>query len=299
MTYSSRLARVGALHMRRTMLRAWAPLLLAFALPTNAAAVVVASDMVNSGSQNLVSFSNPSAGAFGSPGDGFQKYQRGVSPTIPFSVLDDSFSVFPADTLGIIDETNSDVFFGVTDTENPDNSGPVSATWVFDVENRSGLVLSINMGAMGDFESSDTFEWTYSIDGGPVMTAFASTVDQAASQTYTLQSGTMVTLNDPMLMDGVLLSNQLATFSAAILGSGSQLTLTLTAQTNGGTEAFAFQDIVISTGGVAFDMVDSTSQRLTSFTNVFDGAFSSAGDGFQKYQRGVSGSIPFSVWTTA
>ena len=68
------------------------------------------------------------------------------------------------------------------------------------------------------------------MDGGPVMTAFASTVDQAASQTSTLQSGTMVTLNDPMLMDGVLLSNQLATFSAAILGSGSQLTLTLTAQ---------------------------------------------------------------------
>ncbi|MGB5331338.1 MAG: hypothetical protein WBN05_02220, partial [Woeseiaceae bacterium] len=273
--------------------------LLSVALPLIARAEVLASDMVGSASQNLVSYTNPWTGAFSSPGDGFQKYQRGVSPSIPFSVLDDSLSIFTGDSLGIIGEDNTEEFFGVTDTQNGDNSGPVSASWVFNISGGSGLELAIDMGAMGDFESSDTFEWTYSIDGGPTMVAFSNTVDEAGSQVYTLQGGAVFTLNDPMLVDGVLLNNNLATFITALSGTGSELTLTLTAQTDGGSEAFAFQNIVISGTAtdprVAFDMVESTEKRLTSFTNVFDGAFSSAGDGFQKYQRGVSSSIPFSV----
>jgi len=269
-------------------------------LPLAARADVLAYDMVGSGNLNLVSYSNSWTGAFGSAGDGFQKYQRGVSASIPFSIMDDSLVIFPGDSLGIIRDDNNDEFFGVTDTENADNSGPITATWVFDVTGGSDLVLAIDMGAMGDFESSDTFEWRYSIDGGPEMVAFSNGFDDAGSQSYTLQGGAVITLNDPMLMDGVLLSNQLATFATAIAGTGNLLTLTLEAQTNGGTEAFAFQNVTISTGGlsagrVAFDMVGSADQRLTSFTNAFNGAFSSGGDGFQKYQRGVSSSIPFSV----
>ena len=263
-------------------------------------AQVVASDMLDSGSQNLLSYSNPFNGAFASAGDGFQKYQRGVSATIPFSVTDDSLIIFPPDTLGIIRDGNTDIFFGVTDTQNPQNSGPVSATWVFDISGATDLVLSIDMGAMGDFESSDTFEWSYSIDGNPVMTAFTASADEAAVQTYTMEGGAVVTLNDPMLVNGELLSNELTTHLAALIGSGTQLTLTLTAQTDGGSEAFAFQNLKVLEGGLpierlAFDMVESADQRLTSFTNVFDGAFASAGDGFQKYQRGVSASIPFSL----
>ena len=275
--------------------------LLIIALPgLQAQAQVVASDMTGSSSQNLTSFNNPFNGAISSAGDGFQKYQRGVSSSIPFSVLDDSVSIFPADSLGIIDEGNLDVFFGVTDTVNGDNTGPVSATWVFDIASGTDLALSIDMGAMGDFESSDSFTWTYSIDSGATMTAFAAAVDEAGANTYTLAGGAMFTLNDPMTLQGTVLTNVLATFGTLISGTGSELTLTLTADTNGGSEAFAFQNIEIKTGGlplqaVAFDMVDSGEQNLTSFSNPFNGAFSSAGDGFQKYQRGVSSSIPFSV----
>ena len=141
--------------------------LILVALTANSEAQVIASDMVNSSSQNLISFSNPVGSLFSSPGDSFQKKQRFVSPTIPFAVLDDSLSIFPPDSLGIIKEGNTDIFFGVVDTENGDNSGPVAATWVFDISGATDLVLSIDMGAMGDFESTDTFEWTYSIDGGP------------------------------------------------------------------------------------------------------------------------------------
>ena len=115
--------------------------LLALALPLSAQAEVIAYDMVGSTSDNLISYTNPWTGAFGSAGDGFQKYQRGVSPSIPFSVLDDSLAIFPGDSLGIIKDGNTDVFFGIVDTENPQNSGPVTATWVFDIAGASDLGL--------------------------------------------------------------------------------------------------------------------------------------------------------------
>ena len=269
-------------------------------LPAVATAEVIASDLVNSTSSNLLSFSNPSNGAFSSAGDGFQKYRRGVSPSIPFSVLDDSLSIFTADTLGIVREGNGEEFFGVTDTENADNSGPVAAVWTFNIAGATELALSIDMGAMGDFEASDSFTWSYSIDGGPEMTAFAGTTDESGSQDYTLEGGFMTTLADPMTVQGSNLDNILRTFSTLLSGTGSELTLTLTAQTDGGSEAFAFQNIEIRSGGLpldvlAFDMVGSASQRLNAHINAFDGAFGSSGDGFQKYQRFVSASIPFAV----
>ncbi|MBT8039450.1 MAG: hypothetical protein KJN78_04370 [Gammaproteobacteria bacterium] len=260
----------------------------------------IAWDMVDGTSQNLTSYSNPWTDAFGSAGDGFQKYQRGVSPSIPFAVLDDSLVIFPADSLGIVKDGNVNEFFGIVDTENGDNAGAVSATWEFDVSGATGLALSIEMGAMGDFESSDFFEWTYSIDGGPDLVAFASTVDEEGANTYVLEGGASFTLSDPMLVQDTILTDDLAAFSAPLTGSGSVLTLTLTAQFNGGTEAVVFQDIVISESGVppdasAFDMVGSESQNLVAYTNPWTDAFGSAGDGFQKYRRNVSASIPFAV----
>ena len=47
------------------------------------------------------------------------------------------------------------------------------------------------------------------------------------------------------IVRGLLLLIQLQTFNVALPGSSSTLTLTLTAQTNGGTEAFAFQNLII------------------------------------------------------
>ena len=140
--------------------------------------------------------------------------------------------------MGIITEGNTDVFFGVTDTVNGDTSeisGEVSATWVFDISGAPNLTLSIDMGAMGDFESSDTFVWEYQIDGGLAEIAFENTVDEAGSHTYTLEGGASFTLNDPKLVNGVILSNELQTFKTALIGTGSTLTLTLTAQTNEAT----------------------------------------------------------------
>lgn len=224
----------------------------ALAFAASASADIVAFDLVGSGSQNLIAHTNAYAGAFSSAGDGFEIYQRGVSSSIPFAVLDDSAGSFPPDTLGIIGTNNTGRFFGVTDTENSDNSGPVSASWDFDISGFADLSLSLDIGAMGDFEDDvpspageDFFTWSYAIDGGASTVLFDSFVDEALSQMYTLEGGAVFNLSDPMTLNGILLSNQLQTFTGALLGTGSVLTLTLTAQTNGGTEAFAFQNLVI------------------------------------------------------
>ncbi len=273
---------------------------LLLALPTASEAQVVAYDMVGSTSQNLLSFTDDPAIPFTSAGDGFNKFQRGVSASIPFAVVDDSAGSFPGDTLGIIKTGNTDEFFGIVDTNNGDTSGrDVIATWVFDISGASDLGLSIDMGAMGDFEAAnDFFNWSYSIDGSPAVTAFQSSIDEDASQDYTMEGGAIVTLSDPMLMNGVLLTNNLTPFFTALSGTGSQLTLVLTANTDGGSEAIAFQNLIVSTAvpmAVAYDMVGSTSQNLLSFTDDPAIPFTSAGDGFNKFQRGVSASIPFAV----
>ncbi len=219
--------------------------------PASAAPVVVASTLTPAADVNLNSHTNSNAGAFASAGDGFEIYQRGISPSIPFSVLDDSLVTFPPDTLGIVDDNNLAPFFGATDTENPENVGPVTATWEFDISGATDLELSIDMGAMGDFEANDTFSWTYSIDAGTTASAFSSSVDEAGTRNYTLASGTAVSLDDPMNVGSAALSNVLQPVVAPLNGSGAVLTLSLTVVTDGGSEAMAFQNIVISgeTGG--------------------------------------------------
>ncbi len=212
---------------------------------------------------NRTAFSqSPSAGAFSSPADGFQAYQA-ADASIPFALVDDSFSVFTNDQQGMVDRSpdspgfKSDAWFGVVDVDNPDNpSGEATATWSFDISGASGLEVSIDMAAMGDFDVADSFAWTYSIDGDTAQSLFTSGVDEAGSATYELASGTMVTLDDPLLMtnaqnQAIQLTNDFQTLTSLLSETGDILTLVLTAMTNGNdaasfnSEAYVFDNIVI------------------------------------------------------
>ena len=137
-------------------------------------------------------------------------------------------------------------FFGVVDTVNPETTGPVSATWLFDISGSSNLAVSIDVGAMGDFESADSFELSASIDGGPSAPVLSLVADEAASHDYTLANGTVVTLADPLKVGSVELSNVLQTVSGPVVGSGNKLALTFTASADGGSEAVAFRNLVVS-----------------------------------------------------
>ena len=169
----------------------------------------------------------------------------------PFALIDDGniacANYFPFDNQGVIPCDYGNQFFGMVDTENPNNMGPVSAEWVFDISTAANLTsISMDMSAMGDFESNDDFTWSYSIDGGPYTTIFAMTADESTNATYTLENGNTRTLNDPMTVNGTILLNHLTNFSAPISGAGSQLTLRLEGMGNGGTEAIAWDNIKIS-----------------------------------------------------
>ncbi|WP_310619166.1 ExeM/NucH family extracellular endonuclease [Flexibacterium corallicola] len=204
---------------------------------------VFAYDLLNSESRNLVSYTND-APDFSSGGDAFGIMQ--VGDDVPFSLVDESSSTYPSDTAGIIDAgTNTDSFFGAVDTINGDNSGPVTASWTFDISGYSNIALSLDAGAMGDFEADDSFVFTYSIDGGASQELFAFEASEDESQTYTLAGGTRVSLDDPLVEtgSGVTLSNELQTLLADIAGTGSELTVSFQSTADGGSEAFAFQNL--------------------------------------------------------
>jgi len=198
----------------------------------------------------------PAPRAFSSVADGFERYQVGVNPPIPFSLVDQSTSGSPSDTLGVVDAaTKSDGWFGITDLVNGDNpTGEGTATWEFDITGALSLQVSIDMAAMGDFEDSSTtgdfFNWTYSIDGGAALSLFTSSVDEAGSATYTLADGDDVLLSDPLIIENNVgeqtqLSNLFQTLTSILSGVGDTLTIELTARADGGTEAFAFDNLII------------------------------------------------------
>ncbi len=203
---------------------------------------------------------DPPAGAYSSTGDGFQKYQVGVSPSIPFQLVDDSTNGNPADVLGIVNSaTKTDIWFGITDTVNGDNlpassPGEVTATWEFDVAGAFDMQVSIDMAAMGDFEATgvnaDRFNWTYQLDSGPVFSLFTSSINEDISQTYTLADGDMFTLDDPVQMTTtdsqvVTLSNVFQSLTSSLTGIGNTLTIQLIAKTDGGDEAYAFDNLIV------------------------------------------------------
>ena len=226
----------------------------AFAAPVAAqsAPTTVAFDLVDSDSENLAAYTNEVTdnGGYSSTGDGFGIFQRGVSDSIPFSVLDDSGAGFASDDLGIIGANQTEAFFGATDTVNNDAfDDAVTATWTFDVSGADGpLFLNVDAGAMGDFESSDSFVFAAAFGDAEPTPVLSSSVDEDATRSYTLDDGDTFTLDDPLALDGVALDDDLTTVSTALDGSGSTLTVTFTAETNGGSEAFAFDSLVITSG---------------------------------------------------
>lgn len=210
---------------------------------------------------NLLSFTTTTDAPFMSLGDfwGVTSPFSGNPIFTPFSVIDDGgnpacANYFPFDNQGIIACDYGNRFFAMSDTENGNNMGAVSAEWVFDISNAVNLTgITVDVGAMGDFESSDVFTISYSIDGGPFTVAFAMSPDESTNLTYTLDNGNTRTLNDPMMVNGVVVGNDLTTFEASIAGAGDELTLRLEGMGNGGAEAMAWDNITIKgiTPGVA------------------------------------------------
>jgi len=212
-------------------------------------------------------------------GDAFGVLQRFTAwpEPVPFNLLDDSVSLFPAvasppsiatagDNLGVIPESKIDHFFGMVDIKGDANGNYVinpaaprfaTATWTFDISGRSNISVQFDAAAMGDFERAatcssppcdeDTYTFKVSIDGGAETTIFDARADQDINETYTMAGGGMFTLDDPLVdqVSMVVLSNSFQTFSASVSGTGSTLTLKFEGYGDGAAEVFAFDNIMI------------------------------------------------------
>ncbi len=210
---------------------------------------------------NLISgefFANYSAS-----GDAFNPMSRSsLMPTetdagqvgMPFNIADSSVAgpagsgPFAGDTLGFAGVAKQDGFFGVTDTVNFNNTFAV-ATFTFDVSGETDLGFAVDVAAMGDFEDpEDVFLFEYSLDGSPFQPLFSAIAWESGSTVYTMDGGAVVNLDDPLIMNGVLLNDVFQTIKTPISGTGNSLTIRFTARTDGG-EGFGFDNLTVPTPG--------------------------------------------------
>jgi hypothetical protein len=178
-----------------------------------------------------------------------------VDENINDDVLDNSLND-PLDVFGVLPASWDGNAFAAEDLLNPDNpGGTATATWTFDTSGFTDIRVSVRVAAMGNFETinchtppcwPDEYVFTARIDNNPQVTIFSAVADESTSQTYTLASGVQVVLDDPLRLNGVMLSNAFQTFTSDDLGSGSVLTLTVVGQGESSEEVFIFDDIVIT-----------------------------------------------------
>ncbi len=193
---------------------------------------------------------------------------------LPFAITDDSVtpamgnSVFPADSNAVVGEAKTDNFFGVVDTINPSANPDVAVIeWTFDIAGNPVCRIDLDAGAMGDFEGpeaasmfgavEDFYRFEILIDGVLFGTIFEARANEDLAQTYrAFDNGAIFTLDDPLvdIVSGTVLnkadavSGAMDTFSVLLpFLTGSELTLRFTAETDGGSEAFAFDNVVLYT----------------------------------------------------
>jgi hypothetical protein len=185
--------------------------------------------------------------------------EEGVVENDPaFALLDDR-PTFATDVVGIIQSEDFNNFFGVSDTVNAEAAPPIvgnfSATWVFDITGATGLSVSVDIAAMGDFEVADILSFSYSYDGTNFTPILGITTREDLTLDYTLGAGSaneaVVNVADPLELAGTLITNQFATFSENIAApTSSSLSIRFNAVADGGTEGFAFRNLTIESGGV-------------------------------------------------
>ena len=286
-------------------LAVWIGTLLVFVTSTAAVGVII--DDFDGGGAFISRVINPIANSSWASGDMFEVAKRtthvagtsascaGSACSLPSAMSDDSvtaaagYTISISDSQGIFgaargmgdpgdpnfeDPNSGDGFFGVVDLDNPQNtSGTGTVTWTVNTAGMSNLSLSIDAGAMGDFEAPgsafpDHFSFDVKFDSGSFTTVMDFTIDPnnlTSSHTYrSMDDGNMYTIDDPLFFlgaDGVLgggddvvldKSNPntgvLDTFTATLPGTGTTMTLRFNAVNNGSDEAFAFDNIILNEG---------------------------------------------------
>ncbi len=204
-------------------------------------------------SYNLTEFTNDFTDSFSSSNDGFQKYTFNSADlnALPDGLVDLT-SYGRLDNQGLIFDDGYQAF-GIVDSVNSSNPFSMSvASWSFNTENVSNLSVSAKFAAMGDFEANDHYFMTASFGGDDSELIFDIKAQTSLAQNYTLADGSARFLDDPLGIEAgssgftFNLDNTFTEYSASINGQGDLLTLSMFAIADGGTEAFALSDLIIS-----------------------------------------------------
>lgn len=231
--------------MKNYVLIAFMYLLLA---PTKAYSALIAFAVSPNGTNNLLNYQNPYQPGFTSPDDYFSEFSSNVFDTLPSSLIDESL-ISSSDNLGFRSVTTSSQFdpiFALSDTVNSQTGGQwIAAQWLFSIDGYDSLNLGIDLAAMGDFETSDKFEFDYAIDSANLQTLFTVQTKTDQEMQYVMTSGKQVTFQDPLSLEGQLLTNEFATFNRGISETGKTLALRLRVKADSGSEIFGLRNINI------------------------------------------------------
>ena len=197
--------------------------------------------------------------------------------TVNNSFNDDSLSIFTADVFGVIPEEKTDNLFGIqdiiraeTEVGTGDDAVPIpeeerrlvpeTITYTFDVTDQSDLAFSFDAAAFGNFEGpgnssgdptiADFVTIDASFDGGTSVQIGNGTGADETPFTYTLEGGATVDLTDPFVFGDTTITNNFETVTFPISGTGSTLTIVITARFDGGSEVFAFDNVSLTSGEI-------------------------------------------------
>ncbi|MBU2880342.1 hypothetical protein KO525_00075 [Psychrosphaera sp. B3R10] len=219
---------------------------------------LIAFALTADGTKNLVNYQNPFQAGFSSPDDYFGEFNPIDFDALPSSLIDETLSS-PADNLGFKSITTASQFtplFALSDTVNSQTSGQwVEAQWLFSIAGYNSINLGIDFAAMGDFETSDKLEFDYSIDASEHQALFNIQTENSKEMQYIMASGKSVTFQDPLSIDGQLMTNEFATFNRGIAATGNTLALRLRVKADSGSEIFGLRNINIF-GEAAPDVVN-------------------------------------------
>ncbi|MEM1167117.1 MAG: hypothetical protein AAGI30_12610 [Planctomycetota bacterium] len=175
---------------------------------------------------------------------------------LPDGQSDDSVSaaaggdLFTGDELGIAtDAFGNNGYFAVTDLINTSSAPQTGvAEFVFDIDDFELLALSVDVAAMGDFEdANDSFTFAISFDGITYTDVITSDIDEDGSFIYEhLDTNSPVDLPDPLVLNGEVVDGSFAQqIRVDLAGTGEQLYVRFTANADGGSEAFGFDNLTI------------------------------------------------------
>ena len=196
--------------------------------------------------------------SFSHPGDG--RARAPPPPPPPFNIFDDSVkaagngNVYPQDSLGFVDSSKTDKFWGITDTDNNDlRDGHAGVNFKFDISSAEMITgITMEFAGMGRFDSNDYMYVYFRVDDGPFQKIFGTHIgSEALEQTYVMEDGDEFTFSAAMefYYNGLygefersILKNKFEEFSTdlscldldlkRIICKGNELTIKVMSRTN-------------------------------------------------------------------